>query len=364
MNLKKFFWIREHMLFAIKFILIISIFNAIYLELWHMMSASIFLLILLFLPQIIKRRYEVNIPVEFEWILFFFAISTFFIGSIRGTIISIFFGISISLIGFMILLILYSSGQIKKNYFLIIFFSFNFAVTFGFGLEFLKYLLKIILMQEITVGIYHHSMKNMVYVIFGALISSIFGYIYLKEKKGLLNKVIRRFAKINPKLFSEKDYSDIKNIIKKGENENVEFKSTLRVNLYTQEIDRKIEYASLKTIDAFLNSKGGILFIGVSNNGEIIGTEKDRFDNNDKLSLHLTNIIKEKIGKRYLHLINFDLISLEKKTILRIECKKSDRPVFLKPTKDEEEFYIRTGPSSIQIKGSELVDYIDKRFRK
>jgi hypothetical protein len=363
MNLKKFSEIREHLLFAIKFILVLSIFNAIYYGLWHIMSTNIFLLILLFIPQTI-RRYHIEIPPEFEELLLIFVILTLFLGSIGGIIVPIFFGIAISLIGFMILLILYSSNQIKKNYFLIILFSFNFAVTFGFALEFLKYFLKIFLEQNISVGLYHYSMRNMTYVIFGALISSFAGYVYMKGKKSFLRKIIGKFTEINPKLFSKKDFSEIKEIIKKGENENIEFKSTLRVNLHTGDIDKKVEYASLKTIDAFLNSEGGILLIGISNNKEIIGIEKDRFENNDRLNLHFINIIKEKIGKKYLNLIDFELIEIEGKTILRVECKKSEEPVFLKPKKDEEEFYIRAGPSSVQIKGSELVNYIKNRFRK
>lgn len=356
---------QEHLSLAIKLILVLSIISAIYYQLWHIMSTNIFLLILLLLPQIIKKSYKLKIPIEFEWILLIFVISTFFLESIGRVIAPIFFGIAVGLIGFMILLILYSNNQIKKNYFLIILFSFNFAIAFGFALELLKYYLKLMLGHEMSVGIFAHTMKDMTYVLIGAAISSIFGFIYMKSHKGLMKKIVDKFKIINPKLFSKTDSpKEMLELIRKGEDEKTEFKSTLRVNLHTNEIDRKIEYATLKTIAAFLNSNGGTLLLGVSDKGEISGIEKDRFESNDKFSLHFTNIIKEKIGKKYLHLINIQSILAEEKTVLKINCQKSDKEVFLKPTPNEEEFYIRAGPSSIQIKGSELIDYIERRFKE
>lgn len=355
---------REPFSLAIKLILILSIINAIYYQLWHIMSTNTFLLFLLFLPQII-RNYKVKIPREFEWFLLIFVILTFFLGKIARVIAPIFFGIAVGFIGFMILLILYSNNQIKKNYFLIILFSFNFAVAFGVGLELLKFYLKKALRHEMYAGLYEFSMTNMTYVIIGAIISSILGYIYMKKHEGILKKIIHKFEKINPKMFSKTDDSkEMIEKIKKGENEKTEFKSTLRVNLYTNEIDKKIEYSTLKTISAFLNSDGGTLLLGVSNKEEIIGIDHDRFENNDKFNLHLVNLIKQRIGKKYINLISIKEILINGKTIIEINCKKSDKPVFLINSKNEEEFYVRAGPSSIQIRGSELIEYIEGKFKK
>ena len=321
--------------------------------------------ILLFTPQIIRRKYKIKIPPEFEIILFLFIILTFFIGKIKGIVSPIFFGISIGLIAFLILLILYSSNQIKKNYFLIILFSFNFAVAFGFAIELMKFYLKLILNQELETGIYFFTMVNMSYVTIGAAISSLIGYLYMKEKINIITKIVDKFKKINPEIFSKTDSpEEIMKIIEKGENEKTEFKSTLRVNIHTNDIDKKIEYSILKTISSFLNTKGGTLLIGVSDDGKITGIEKDRFENSDKFSLHLTNLIREKIGKQYLDLIENQLISFEEKTILKLECLQSNKSIFLKNPSGEEEFYIRAGPSSTQIRGRELIEYIEKRFRK
>ncbi|MAG10719.1 hypothetical protein CMI44_00185 [Candidatus Pacearchaeota archaeon] len=361
----KFPELQKYISLVLKLILIISIINSIYFQLWHLASTSIFLLILLFSPQIIKKSYRITTPIEFEFLLLLFIIISLIFGKVGGILTPILFGIATSFIGFMIMLILYSTNQIKKNYFLIILFAFNFAVAFGFGLEFIKYYLKLLLGHEITDGLYKYSMRNMSYVIIGTAISAVSGFIYMKKRKGFLRRVVKRFTKSNPELFSRTDFpEEVVRLVKEGENDKREFKSTLRVNIHTDEIDKKIEYAVLKTIASFLNTKGGTLLIGVSDSGEIRGLEKDRFENNDKLSLHLTNLMKEKIGKKYLPLINFQLILIEGKTIIKIECQKNDKPVFIKTPSGEEEFYIRAGPSSSQIKGSELVEYIDKKFGK
>jgi hypothetical protein len=356
---------RNYLSLAVKLILVLSLINAIYNHLWHLASTNIFLLILMFIPQVVTS-YEVKIPSEFEWFLLFFAIITLFLGKTGGIITPIVFGIAVAMIGFMILSILYSSNQIKKNYFLIIAFSFNFAVAFGFAIELAKYYLKLLLNQPLSSEIYAYSMQTMTFVLLGAFISSLMGYIYMKYHVKVLGDLVSKVTEKNPGLFKkqEKLKEDILELIKKGESERLEFKSTFRANLHTNEIDRKIEYSILKTIVAFMNTKGGTLLIGVDDSGEIIGTEKDKFESRDNYALHVTNIIKTKIGKKFFPLVSFRFTEIENKTVLTLECERSKMPVFIKSPIDEEEFYIRVGPSSVQIKGSELVDYIDKNFGK
>jgi len=354
----------DYLALSIKVILVISIINGIYNSLWHLVSTNAFLFVLMFVPQLTKK-YEIKFPPKFEWILLIFVFSTIFMGKISGIITPIIFGIAIALIGFMILAILYSSGQIKKNYFLIILFSFNFAVSLGFGIELIKYYLKLVLRHNISPGLYTYSMQTMTFVILGALISAILGYVYMRYKKGILISMVKGFTDNNPTLFKNKEQfqKEILETIKKPESEILEFKSTLRANIYTGELDRKIEHSALKTIVAFLNSKGGNLFIGVTDDKKVLGIEEDKFPNTDKFLLHLTNLVKEKIGKRYLHLVDFGTIKVGDRTIVEVICKKSSRPVFLKMNPQQEEFFIRVGPSTQRIEASDLVEYIVKRFR-
>ncbi|KHO55293.1 MAG: AAA ATPase [archaeon GW2011_AR19] len=355
--------IQKYLSFAIKLILILSIINAINNQFWYIMSTNIFLLILMFIPQIVKR-YQIKIPAEFEWTLLVFVIFTLFLGKISGIIVPIFFGIAIAMIGFMILAILYSNNQIKKDYFLIILFTFSFTITFGFLLELLKYYLKIFLGDEISLGIYKFSMQNMTFVIIGAAIASIMGYIYMSSEKGMIRQAVKKIIEKNPKLFLKKNNSsdEILELIKNKESEEIEFKSTLRTNLHTNEFDKKMEFSALKTITAFLNSNGGTLLLGITDEGKILGIEHDKFPDTDKFNLYLISMIKERIGKKHFHLIEIQNSVIEGRTIVKLSCKKSKNPVFLKSDSNEEEFYVRMGPSSVQLKGSELVDYVKRKF--
>jgi len=50
------------------------------------------------------------------------------------------------------------------------------------------------------------------------------------------------------------------------------------------------------------------------------------------------------------------------KTVCRVHCLKSQKPVFLKQSGFDEAFYIRIGPSSGSLEISEALKYIAGRF--
>lgn len=151
-------------------------------------------------------------------------------------------------------------------------------------------------------------------------------------------------------------------LIEHGENEYVEFKSTLRLNLFTKKFDHAIEHASLKTVAAFLNSEGGTLLIGVDDAGNVTGIEKDVFQNEDKALLHLTNIIKTQISMLHLAFINMRTEKIGGKAIIRVDVKPANVPAYME-CNQLEVMYVRTGPSTICLKVSEIYDYINKRFK-
>ena len=77
----------------------------------------------------------------------------------------------------------------------------------------------------------------------------------------------------------------------------MEFKSSLRVNLHTGNQDPRIEHAVLKTLAAFLNTRGGTLVIGVDDKGVPLGLENDGFQTEDKMDQHLANLIQTDSGR-------------------------------------------------------------------
>lgn len=153
------------------------------------------------------------------------------------------------------------------------------------------------------------------------------------------------------------DRVSVKKLIRNGESEQVEFKSTLRWNLKTDKKDKAIETAWLKTLVAFLNTDGGTLLVGVEDDGRVLGTAPDRFENSDKYLLHVNNLIRQHIGLGFAGSIRFDLSPLGDDYVLVVRCRRSRQPVFLKMGQ-EEAFYVRVGPGSRKLSPSEVVAYV------
>jgi signal-transduction protein with cAMP-binding, CBS, and nucleotidyltransferase domain len=175
-------------------------------------------------------------------------------------------------------------------------------------------------------------------------------------------RLLREIIKPVTSLYYTNDFfKRTRDIILQGENEKVEFKSTLRFNLHSGKFGREIEHAALKTISAFLNSWGGILVIGVDDEKNISGIAKDQFESDDRALLHLTQMIKERIGEHFLQFIQASVERIGQEQIIRIDVNPSNLPAYLTNNQDEY-FYIRTGPSTTDLKTSMIYDYIDHRF--
>ena len=149
-------------------------------------------------------------------------------------------------------------------------------------------------------------------------------------------------------------------LITKGESETLEFKSTIRMNLFSGKPGKEIELAWLKGVVAFLNTNGGVIIAGITDSGEIYGLESDNFANKDKCLLHVQNLIKQHIGLEFTRYVNFEIRTLKNKEILIIECLPTNLPVFLKHN-DKEQFFIRSGPSSIELSLSKALKYIEDK---
>jgi hypothetical protein len=156
-------------------------------------------------------------------------------------------------------------------------------------------------------------------------------------------------------------------LIRLGESKTVELKSTLRWDLREEKKDPKaITQAVLKTIAAFLNTEGGDLLIGVADDGEVLGTEMDKFDNDDKYIRHLSQSVQNALGDRSGSCIDPRIQTVDGKSVCVVSCQRSPEPVFLKWKKTESspdgDFYIRSGPSSIKLSQEDTEAFIQTRF--
>ena len=132
------------------------------------------------------------------------------------------------------------------------------------------------------------------------------------------------------------------------------------MNLHTRKPGKEIELAWAKGVAGFLNTDGGTLLLGVTDDGEITGLGQDVFENEDKCRLHFKNLIARHIGAEMSKYIRFDIITLEGKTLGIVRCTRATEPVFFKDG-NKEHFYIRNGPSSDELPVSKALNYIKHR---
>jgi hypothetical protein len=152
-------------------------------------------------------------------------------------------------------------------------------------------------------------------------------------------------------------------IVGRGESSTVEFKSSLRMNLHTKNPDAKIEHGALKTLAAFLNTRGGTLVIGVDDKGAVLGVGVDGFPSEDKMDQHLANLIRDRLGAPHVLFIHPRFADYEGKRVLVITCDPGKSPAYVRDGKTEY-FYIRTSGTTSELPASQIHDFIKQRFGK
>jgi hypothetical protein len=155
-------------------------------------------------------------------------------------------------------------------------------------------------------------------------------------------------------------------LIQEGENDFIEFKSSLRWDYQQEKLNKVLEEVIIKTVSAFLNSQGGTLFIGVDDDGKILGLKNDyktfSKKNKDGFLLTLTNLINQNLGKQTHQFISFKIVKIKGKEVCVILAEKSKIPVFMMKN-SKEEFYIRASASSQPMGVRDAHEYISLNWK-
>jgi hypothetical protein len=161
---------------------------------------------------------------------------------------------------------------------------------------------------------------------------------------------------------SYQETNEDEKLLSKDESITHELKSTLRMNLLSKQKDDRMLHDVLKTIVGFLNTKGGNLIIGVSDDKKIIGLEEDKFKNLDEWQRYLKDQINHKIGNGFLeNFIHPRFIKKDNKDIAIIECDQlpNDKTAFLEDT-----VYVRQTASTKKLSPKETLEWREIRLSK
>lgn len=159
--------------------------------------------------------------------------------------------------------------------------------------------------------------------------------------------------------------SGLSQLLGQAEGATLEFKQSYRFNTRTRQIDTAIEHAAIRTIAAFLNSDGGHLLIGVTDDGNIAGLKDDLrafSDSQDRMELHLRNTIRSRFGEAPSGDISVEFVPADEGTVCVISVPAGLAPTFCRDEAKADSFYIRDGNQTITLGPRETTPYINRRF--
>jgi hypothetical protein len=104
----------------------------------------------------------------------------------------------------------------------------------------------------------------------------------------------------------------------------------------------------------------------VADDGAIVGTERDRLDNDDKFMLHLAQVVRNGLGDRAGTCIDPKTQIVQDKTVCVVSCQRSPEPVFLKwkgmEVHPDGDFFVRSGPGTVKLPPESAKAFIRTRF--
>ena len=196
--------------------------------------------------------------------------------------------------------------------------------------------------------------------------------LFLETRRVLLAKELNAFLEGITVTSEDEVDVDLLEMIKAGENSEVEFKTTLRYDVRQNIVNKKLEEVVLKTIAAFSNASGGSLIMGVDDDLNIIGLENDyktlKNGTKDEFELHLRNLINNAYGIEFAT-NNLEILFpvIEDIEICVVNIDRGIRVLFTEVTEKNggksKKLYVRSGNSSQEIDITEVASYVNQRFQ-
>jgi hypothetical protein len=231
----------------------------------------------------------------------------------------------------------------------------------------------------------------------------LFNTLELDEKEGALSKVflanrelsdlglrlvpdiqqgdletVRRVEMVEPLPFTE---AEILDDLRRREADDLELKSSLLFDhvraktdpnaTITQLRSEAVLYSALRSIAAFLNCAGGLLYVGVDDTGAILGIEYDlpcitdnkNRQNADQWELHLRSHVQDRFkeGKSINDYVSCALVPIGGKLVARVEIAPRSKMAFLL-AKDVYHLYRRQGNRTVEVPIDLVEEFIE--FRK
>ena len=179
-------------------------------------------------------------------------------------------------------------------------------------------------------------------------------------------RAAERLDEVEEDVLEHADAVPVPELIKLPESATLEFKSSMRSDKHGT-VNKALEQVIVKSVSGFMNAQGGVLLIGVTDDGTILGIERDlmtiRRQDTDGYENHLTTLLNSAIGAAATTNVHIAFEAVDGKTVCRVTAKRSPSPVFTSQKGQEDLFYVRLGNSTRPLGPKETHEFVNQRFR-
>ena len=187
---------------------------------------------------------------------------------------------------------------------------------------------------------------------------------FLERRRSLLARVVRDGFNTLWDQNTPEPVEGAADLLRVGESQTVEFKSTARWNVRAGRADKKMEHVVAKTVCGFLNAQGGKLLIGVDDDANVLGLDADIATLGSKASqdgyeLFLRRLLDNSLSVPTAGIVSIGFESIAGTAICIVSASSSGKPVFAKPHEgsSHSEFWVRTGNATNQLHGDDMLEY-------
>lgn len=202
MDIKK---LNKYLLIFLRISLILAIFIEIYEQRWFTLFITFLTILLTYIPGIFEKKYKIDIPDFFEIGIVLFIYSSLYLGEVQKFYLKFWWwdlllhflsAIALGIIGLVILLLLYEKRKISTKPFWISLFAFSFALSIGTLWEIFEFFIDSLIGSNMQKSGLTDTMTDLIIDGIGGLITAIFGYLYIKNKKtSFISKILENFIK-------------------------------------------------------------------------------------------------------------------------------------------------------------------------
>ncbi|MBI2667036.1 hypothetical protein HYX13_05475 [Candidatus Woesearchaeota archaeon] len=199
--------------YTLQAILFVSFIISLFQKSWLNAIAIVGIIVMTFLPKIIRKSAKVYLPVEFDLFAIIFIFMTIFLGNVHlyytkfwwwDVLLHSSSGFLLGLGGFLLMYILNAEprAHVKMKPGFVAIFGFAFALAFGALWEIFEYAMDANFGTNMQRSGLQDTMWDLIVDALGALVVTILGYFYIRKGQFLLfDRMIHRFVEKNPKLF-------------------------------------------------------------------------------------------------------------------------------------------------------------------